>query len=233
VNAMYDEYLSVLLNIPLFSNIPGEDVRALLSCLQPRLSTYTKGEFIALVGDEVAGIGIILDGHIEVLKENLLGQPMVVARFGRGQLFGEVAAFAKSGLWPSSVRVIEDTRVMIITTAHFTGQCEQGCSYHRQLIFNMLHILADKALVLNRKVDFLSVKTIRGKIAGMIYDAVLQNNSDTVTLPYSRETMAKLLNVARPSLSRALVKMKEEGIIDFERSQFTVLDETRLKKELV
>lgn len=230
---MYEDFLPILLNIPLFSNIPGEDVRALLSCLQPRLSSFSKGEYIALVGDEVVGIGIILAGEIEVLKENLLGQPMVVARFGRGQLFGEVAAFAKSGLWPSSVRVIEDAQIMTIPIDHFTGQCQQGCSYHRQLIFNMLHILADKALVLNRKVDFLSVKSIRGKIAGLVYDAVLQHNTATVTLPYSRETMAKMLNVARPSLSRTLIKMKEEGIIDFDRSQFTVLDVERLKKELV
>ena len=230
---MHKEVLNLLLNIPLFDNISGEDVVGLLDCLQPRIRAYQKDEYIALVGDPVEGIGIILNGRIEVLKENLLGKSVVVARFGRGSIFGEVAAFSKSSIWPSSVRVIEDAKVMTITTDHFTGHCAQNCSYHRQLMFNMLHILADKALVLNRKVDFLSVKTIRGKISAMVYEAVIEQNSQTVKMPYSRETMAKLLNVARPSLSRALAEMKEDGILDFHRSQFTVLDEKRLKQELV
>ncbi len=230
---MWKDYLNVLLNISLFDNISGEDVVGLLDCLQPRIRTYQKDEYLALVGDPVEGIGIILEGRIEVLKENLLGQSVVVARFGRGSIFGEVAAFSKSGIWPSSVRVLEEAKTMTIQTAHFTGQCEQGCSYHRQLMFNMLHILADKALMLNRKVDFLSVKTIRGKIAAMIYEAVLAQGTRTVQLPYSRETMAKMVNVARPSLSRTLIQMKEEGILDFNRSQFTVLDVERLKRELV
>lgn len=230
---MDKEVLNLLLNIPLFDHIAREDVTGLLDCLQPRMREYQKDEFIALVGDEVEGIGIILEGRIEVLKENLLGQAVVVARFGRGQIFAEVAAFSKDAIWPSSVRVIEDAKVMTIATDHFTGHCAQGCSYHQQLMFNMLHILADKALVLNRKVDFLSVKTIRGKIAAMIYEAVLAQQSRIVILPYSRETMAKMLNVARPSLSRTLVQMKEEGILDFRRSEFIVLDERRLKQELV
>lgn len=230
---MDKENLNLLLNIPLFENISGEDVVSLLDCLQPWVRTYQKDEFIALVGDKVEGISIILEGRIEVLKENLLGKSVVVARFGRGAIFAEVAAFSKAGIWPSSVRVIEDARIMTISTDHFTGQCAQGCSYHRQLMFNMLHILADKALVLNRKVDFLSVKTIRGKIAAMIVEAVMAQRSNIVHLPYTRETMAKMLNVARPSLSRTLVQMKEEGILDFQRSQFVVLDEERLKRELV
>ena len=230
---MYEQFFPILLNIPLFGDIPGEDIQALLTCLRPFVSSYTKGEFIALAGDSVKGIAVLLGGRIEVLKENLLGQPMVVARFGRGQLFGEVAAFSQKGIWPSSVRVLEDAQVMTISTAHFIGQCEQGCSYHRQLMFNMLHILADKALVLNQKVDFLSVKTIRGKIAALIYEQVLKQGSLTIELPYSRETMAKMLNVARPSLSRTLIQMREDGLIDFQRSRFFVLDEERLKSDLV
>ncbi|MEE4194098.1 MAG: Crp/Fnr family transcriptional regulator [Anaerolineae bacterium] len=230
---MDKDYLNLLLNISLFENISGEDIVGLLDCLQPRIRAYQKDEYIALVGDPVEGIGIVLEGRIEVLKENLLGQSVVMARFGRGSIFGEVAAFSKSGIWPSSVRVFEDANIMTIQTAHFTGQCAQGCNYHRQLMFNMLQILADKALVLNRKVDFLTVKTIRGKIAAMVYEAVLAHQSLSITLPYSRETMAKMLNVARPSLSRTLIQMKEEGILDFNRSQFTVLDEELLKMELV
>lgn len=229
---MHENYLTILLNIPLFDNIEGGELQALFHCLQPRIAEYAKGEFIALVGDAVEGIGILLEGRIEVLKENLLGQSVVVASFGRGQIFGEVAAFSKETTWPSSVRVVENATVMTIRSEHFSGRCQQDCHYHRQLMQNMLHILAEKALVLNRKVDFLSVKTIRGKIAAMIYETVLAKHATTVTLPYTRETMAKMLNVARPSLSRTLVQMKEEGIIDFNRSEFTVLDEARLQQEL-
>ncbi|MFR4401972.1 MAG: helix-turn-helix domain-containing protein [Peptococcus niger] len=46
---------------------------------------------------------------------------------------------------------------------------------------------------------------------------------------YNREEMAEALAVARPSLSRALTQMKEEGIIDYDRKVFRILDPTALE----
>jgi Mn-dependent DtxR family transcriptional regulator len=47
-----------------------------------------------------------------------------------------------------------------------------------------------------------------------------------------RNELAEFLNVSRPSLSREMIKMKDEGIIDFYKSSFKIIDIERLKKSI-
>ena len=226
---MYDNWLTLLLNTPLFTDIEGEDAFSLLECLQPQVRSFDRGAFIALAGDEIAHIGVVLKGRIEVMKENIVGRPLVVAQLGHGAIFGEVAAFSSQGVWPSSVRALYGTQVLWISARHFSGHCERGCSSHRQLMSNMLRILASKALMLDQKVALLSMKTLRSKIAAILYEQMRQQRSVMFSLPYDRNEMAEQLYVARPSLSRELAAMREEGIIEFLRAEFHILDEERLK----
>jgi hypothetical protein len=70
----------------------------------------------------------------------------------------------------------------------------------------------------------LSLDTTRKKIANLLLKEYKKTNSLNIILPYSKEKMAKLLNVTRPSLSRELTNMKDEGLIDYYKNKFTILD---------
>lgn len=227
---MYENWMTLLLNTPLFADIPGEEAVSLLDCLRPQVRSFEPGAFIAFAGDEIRHFGVVLHGRIEVMKENMVGQPLVVAQMGRGSIFGEVAAFSAQGVWPSSVRAMCETEILWMPSRHFSGHCEKGCYSHRQLMSNMLGILAAKALVLDQKVVLLSMKNLRSKIAALLYEQMRQQQKNNFTLPYDRKKMAEQLYVARPSLSRELAAMREEGIIAFHRSSFHILDEERLKE---
>ena len=48
-------------------------------------------------------------------------------------------------------------------------------------------------------------------------------------LAMNRNEMADFLNVARPSLSREMCRMRDEGIIDFHRSSVRIMDMEALK----
>jgi CRP-like cAMP-binding protein len=226
---MYENWLTLLLNTPLFTDIEGAEAISLLDCLRPQVRSFDPGAFVAFAGDEIRHIGIVLNGRIEVMKENIVGQPLVVVQLGRGAIFGEVAAFSTQKIWPSSVRALRQTEILWMGASHFSGHCEKGCSSHRQLMSNMLGILAAKALILDQKVALLSMKTLRSKIAALLYEQQQQHKEGDFTLPYDRNEMADQLHVARPSLSRELAAMRQEGIIDFHRSEFHILDEERLK----
>ena len=226
---MIEKWLSLLLNIPLFADIPGEEVTALLDCLQPQVRLFESGAFIAFAGDDVRHIGLVLSGHIEVIKENLIGQPLIVAQLGRGSIFGEVAAFSPQGVWPSSVRALCQAEILWMPARHFSGHCERGCSSHQQMMRNILKILAFKALMLDQKVALLSMKTLRSKVAALLYEQMEELKTTSFTLPYDRKKMAERLQVARPSLSRELAALRQEGILDYHRSHFYILDEEILK----
>ncbi|NLO93742.1 MAG: winged helix-turn-helix domain-containing protein, partial [Clostridiaceae bacterium] len=52
----------------------------------------------------------------------------------------------------------------------------------------------------------------------------------TVKLPMNRSQLADYLNVSRPSMSREMARMKDEGIIDYYLSAVKILDFDKLKK---
>ena len=74
------------------------------------------------------------------------------------------------------------------------------------------------------------IKSMRLKIAKLIYDKFLIQNSLNVDLGMNRNEMAEYLNVSRPSMSREMIRMREEGIIEFWKGKITIKDLDRLEK---
>ena len=94
----------------------------------------------------------------------------------------------------------------------------------------MLRIISEKALLLNRKVEYLAIKSLRGKICTYLLEQHQRTGMTTFMLPLKRCELADLLNVSRPSLSREMCKMRDEGIIDFHRSSIRIKNMEALKR---
>ncbi len=108
--------------------------------------------------------------------------------------------------------------------------CAESCPWHKALISNMLKIVSEKALMLNQKVNYLTIKSLRGRISAFLLDHYKKARQTTLTLPLNRNEMADYLNVSRPALSREMGRMKDEGLIDFYLSTFRILDLDALKR---
>jgi CRP-like cAMP-binding protein len=85
-------------------------------------------------------------------------------------------------------------------------------------------IVSERAIALSRKVEYLSIKSIRGKISTYLLEQYKKAGKAIFMLPMNRNEMADFLNVSRPSLSREMCKMRDEGIIDFHRASILVKD---------
>ena len=57
-----------------------------------------------------------------------------------------------------------------------------------------------------------------------------KQGSNVIKVPLSRKEMAEHMGIQRPSLSRELIKMREEGIIEFDKKTITIKDMGRLSK---
>lgn len=230
---MYGKWKELLGQVTLFEGIPVEETIQMLECLWPRLEVYARDEYVFLAGDEVRGSGLVLSGRVAVLKENALGQQMIMTLVGPGEMFGEVAAFSSAPCYPASVRVLEEATIVYLTVEQVTGICERSCFGHRKMMANMLKILAKKAMLLNRKVELLSVKSIRGRVCALLYEQYQQKGKAAFEIMMNRSELAEYLHIPRPSLSRELCNLRDEGILSFDRSLFTINDIDQLRKCLV
>jgi CRP-like cAMP-binding protein len=222
------EWINELSSCRLFKGIAPEELTAMLECLKPRISAYKKGELIAIAGDQLTGVGIVLSGDVAVTKENLAGKIMM-AKLGQNDLFGEIAAFSGAGVWPATVVAERDCKVLFLPPEKLAGNCKNECAGHKLLIMNMLGVLSDKALALNKKVDYISIKNIRSKISTYLLEQYMSTGTKIFVLPLKRNEMADFLNISRPSLSREMGRMRDEGLIDFYRSSVKIRDLQVLK----
>lgn len=226
---MYKNCLTTLSKCKLFCSINEDELYAMLLCLKPKISQYKKGENITIEGNLFDGIGVLLSGSASITKENASGSRVILNIVGPTDMFGEIAAFSKTKIWPATVVAQEECMVMFLPPHLIVGDCEKLCKSHKTLINNMLEILSNRALMLNQKVKYLTIKSLRGRVCNLFLDQYNASGSITFMMPMNRNELAEFLNVSRPSLSREMAKMKNEGIIDFYRSSIRILDLDRIK----
>jgi CRP-like cAMP-binding protein len=227
---MIEKYMDTILKIKLFDGINREELIGMMPCLNPTILTYSKGEYIKMTGDKVENFGVILEGKVTVSKENEGGNTLIIAHLETLDLFGEIIAFAMAEEWNVTVTAIEPTTVLFLPKERLVSQCGHVCRWHKQLIQNMLTILSQKAMQLNKKVEYVSLKSISSKLAKYILEQHHIAGEKTFTIPLNRNQLADFLNVSRPSMSREMSKMRDKGLIDFHLSTIRVTDEAGLKK---
>jgi CRP-like cAMP-binding protein len=226
---MTENYLTALQKCKLFNNIETSELKGLLSCLKPVLKCYSKNSIVVHNGDNLDSLGIILEGEASVFKESISGNSLLMKNISEGEVFGEVAAFAGKKEWPALVQAITPLTACFIPKDRLTAQCANACIWHNLLINNMLELVSQRALMLSKKLEYISIKTMRSKLCTYIYEQLRKSKTLTVILPLNRLQLADFLNVSRPSMSRELARMRDEGIIDYHLSTVKILDIERLK----
>ena len=120
----------------------------------------------------------------------------------------------------------ESARVLFVPfDSIMTAQGDLG----DRLRVNLLHELSARYWALNRKVRYLSERSLRGRIALFLLDAAKDQGGLTFTLPMTREAMASLLGVNRSALSRELSRMEKDGLLAVYRGSFRLMDREGLE----
>jgi len=226
---MIEKYIDVIKESPLFRGIKEEEITALLKCLTPKIQSYNKNESIVNSGESIDRFGIVLEGEAIVVKENAEGNRVILSVVKKGDLFGEMLVFSSNKVWPVTVRVQSSCKVLFLTNSDLIARCGNNCSWHISMLQNFMKVLSDKSLILNKKVEYLSIKSIRGKISAYLLDQYQLTKKENIMLPLKRNELADFLNVSRPSMSREICEMRDEGIIDFHLSTFRIKDMEALR----
>ncbi|QGG48089.1 Crp/Fnr family transcriptional regulator [Heliorestis convoluta] len=214
----------------LFQGIETVVIDEMLFCLDLKSFRYKKNETIALTGEPFESIGILIKGEALVIKETAAGHRSMMALLQPGDLFGEMVVFSKNSTWPATVIAQEESEAWFISRRKLLGQCENSCTWHRTLIENMLRIISEKAMMLNKKVEYLTIKSMRGKLSTFFLEQHRKAGTMTFRLPMKRNELADFLNVSRPSMSREMARMREEGLIDFHLETVRIINAEALRK---
>jgi len=212
--------IATILKSPLFADIEKDQLESLLGCLLATRRVCKKGAFIFMAGNNAVSVGLVLSGGVNVLQEDSWGNRTILAHLGAGELFGEAFSCAGIERLPVSVIAAERSEILLIDYRKIVTTCPSGCAFHARLIENMLRILAEKNILLTRKLAYFSKRTIREKLLSFLSDQAIRAGSNVVEIAFNRQELADYLCVDRSALSRELGAMQKKGLIRYHKNRF-------------
>jgi CRP-like cAMP-binding protein len=224
---MMAKYLPVLRKCPLFAGIEASNIEQILPCLSASVRRAEKNAFILSAEDSVSFVGLILSGNVHIVSEDFWGRKDILSQLGPGELFAESFSCAQVDRIPVSVVAMEHTEVMLVDCRKIITTCSSACAFHAQLIANMLQIIANKNIALMQKIEQLSKRTTREKLLAYLSDEAQKAGRSAFDIPFSRQEMADYLSVDRSAMSSELGRMRDEGLIEFDRNHFALLSVSR------
>lgn len=206
--------------MPLFQGIHAKERKSLLQCLEGDKKEYQKGEVVLAEEDPPKKMGILLTGSLQVEKEDVFGNRNIVERLMPGDLFG--AAFACAGLEKSPVSVIaaEKSEIFLIDIGRVLKMCPASCPFHSRLLENLIVLLARKNVALNEKIEYLSRRSTREKLLSYLSETAKKEGDRHFIIPFNRQELADYLCVERSAMSAELSRLRREGLLRCNRSEF-------------
>lgn len=225
-----EDIIKVIKKNPLFYNMNEDEIKYLLQCSNATVKNYRDNQVLFEKDQKVKKLGIVIEGELNLESRKYNGNRVIVTTLEKNDLFGEALIYASGGNSPYDLVSSGNSKVLLMPYRIFSNMCSNSCSYHAQLIKNMLTILSDKIVMLNNKMSILNAETLKGRIA--VYLLSLQKNSNKMIfdMPMKRQELAEFLNVKRPSLSREISNMQKDKIIEVYRSSVKILDMDKLRE---
>ena len=207
----------------LFEGVSREDRAAMLQCMQARAVDVAKGEAVFRAEGPAEYVGILLSGGVRVFREDFDGHRTIQAAVRPGDLFGETFACAGLSRLPVTAEADRPSRVLLIRMKRLIETCPSACAFHNRVVMNLLKAMAAKNLLLNQKLEITSRRTTREKLLAYLSAQARAAGSDSFVIPFDRQGLADYLGVDRSALSAEIGKLRREGVIESDRSAFTLL----------
>lgn len=215
-----EKYLSVLKRSRLFAGITESEITAMLQCLSAAVRIYDKGDCVLRRGETVSSVAMLLEGSIHIQKEDYWGNLSILSEIAPGEIFGEVYACLGNEEMLNSAVAVQTSRVLFLDMKRVITMCPSACRFHGRLIRNLLSVMAWKNRMLTGKLEHMARRTMREKLLSYLSEQSLKAGSPSFYIPFNRQQLADYLSVDRSAMSKELGKMRDEGILAFEKNHF-------------
>jgi len=218
------DYVSVLKKSSLFSGLGEEEIRTMQKCLDAKVQSYKKGSYVFRQGEHIDRISVLLEGELLVQQDDYWGNRSIVTNIGVGELFGEAYLAPESGTARNDIIASKDSTVVSFDVRRVITTCTSACRFHTKVVQNMFFAVSEKYRMLEEKLGHMSKRSTREKLISYLSEEARRQNSASITIPYNRQELADFLSVDRSAMSNELSKLRDSGMLCFEKNRFILLN---------
>jgi CRP/FNR family transcriptional regulator, dissimilatory nitrate respiration regulator len=198
-----------LLSAPLFRHLTAADITTILSAVPHRIRKFQAGSLISQSGDPVNALMVVINGIVKGEMVDYAGRVIKIEDIPAPGAIATAFIFGNKNRFPVDVIAISDGELLLIEKPDFLSLLMRN----DVILVNFLDMISNRSQFLSEKIKFLNFKTIKGKLAYFILQKS-ENDQASILLDMTQNDLADFFGVARPSVSRALGELEEEGLIE-------------------
>ncbi len=221
---MNGAYSNKLLECEFFAHLQNLDLQKALQNIPYRVKNVSKGSIIHFQGDEYCSLLIVLEGLVSAEMHDPQGKKIKLEMFSPVSPIAPGILFATDNTLPVTITAELDGKLLSIDKRDILSLLQRNTA----CLESYLSLAGDKIVLLAEKIRLFKFNSIQQKIAGYLLNLAQKKGTDTIRLPYTREFLADLFGVARPSLSRELSRLSEAKILGIKNRNVTILKKRAL-----
>ena len=218
-----ERFIFILKNTQMFAGVGEGEIESMLDCLGARLCTYKKGEYILRQGEHLSDIFVLVEGNLNIQREDYWGNRSILGQISVGEMFGAAYAAPESGAMLNDVIALEDSSIILFNVKQILTACPSACRFHSMVVQKMFFSNSEKNRKHVQKLVHMSKRTIREKLISYLSEEAKKQNSSKFTINFNRQQLADFLSVDRSAMSNELCKMRDEGLLIFDKNHFVLL----------
>ncbi len=185
---------------------------------------FSTGELLFSEGEPCNGLHIIAQGKVRLFKTSVNGREQVLSVNVSGESVAEIPVF-DGGPYPASAVALEETEIVFISRRDFNAYCLE----HPEVPLKVLTVVGARLRNLVGIIEELSFTTIRQRLISTLLKLAQSEGRKTARgiefqLPASHQELANQLGTVRELISRNLMRLHAEGLLDVDARQIVVKD---------
>lgn len=221
------KYLAILKRTKLFSGIGEDEIEEMLSCLNAKKLELKKGDYAYRAGEHLHCVPLLVEGRLHIQKDDFWGNRSIINVIGVGELFGESYIAPHSGPLLNDVVAAEDSIVICLDANRVITTCSNACRFHQLVVRNLFFEVSERNRKLVQKLGHMAQRTTREKLISYLSEQSKRQGSASFEIPLNRQQLADFLSVDRSAMSNELCKMRDQGLLRFDKNSFELLQDER------
>ncbi|MFC1862284.1 Crp/Fnr family transcriptional regulator [Chloroflexota bacterium] len=178
-------------------------------------------EFIFWDGDAPEWLYIVAEGKVKVIKHSSQGRDFIIAFFGPGEMFGEVAVFENKP-YPASAQALAETKLVGIKRDDFLS----FLASRPQVALKIINVLGGRLRDAQSRLRDIAGERVEQRLTSVL---LMLSSKFGLTLPFTRQELADMTGTTTETAIRVTSSLKERGIIRSLRGKVIILDKEKLR----